>query len=325
MNQQNRVETLCQEINEKLKTLFREQKPDNLYQPMLYPLDSGGKRIRPLLVILSCEAVGGTKDICMNAAIAVELLHTFTLVHDDIMDHDRLRRGKPTVHIKWDEPTAILAGDGLVTMAYQSLLETEHTDYKEVLQTFTKGLLILCEGQALDKAFEDEDDVSLDLYHEMIQKKTAKLIEVSCEIGAILGNGTIEERNALIQFANKLGQAFQIQDDMLDLLTEQEILGKPMGSDLIERKKTFLTIHFLNHASPPSKKQFFEVWGKSSLLREDILQIRSLFKESNTLESAQKTVYQLISKSLSSLNQLTDNPSTQLLRNLAMQIRNRLS
>lgn len=325
MNFNNHVESLRQEINSQLKLLFQGRKPTNLYQPMYYPLNSGGKRLRPLLVILSCESVGGTKNLSMNSAVAVELLHTFTLVHDDIMDHDNMRRGKPTVHMKWDEPTAILAGDGLVTMAYHSLLKTNHPNLKTVLQTFTQGLLTLCEGQAMDKAFEIENVISLDRYMSMIKKKTAKLIEVACEIGAILGNASTKERIALIDFSNKLGIAFQIQDDMLDLTTEQNITGKPMGSDLKERKKTFLTIHFLIHASPSLKKRFLNIYQKTSLNRKDLLNIREIFHESNTLNSAQRVVHELIEKSIEDLNPLKNTPAKEYLKDLVNHVRNRIS
>ncbi len=291
---------------------------------MVYPLEAGGKRIRPVLVILACQAVGGEVKDCLDAALAVELLHTFTLVHDDIMDHDSIRRGRPTVHAKWDESTAILAGDGLVTMAYRVLLRTEHPELISVLQRFTDGLLALCEGQALDKAFEIRDGVSVEEYNGMIEKKTSKLFEVACEIGAILGDGNVEEREALRRFATCFGKAFQIQDDLLDILSEEEISGKPLGSDLIEKKKTYLTIHFLDSASSSKKARFRRLWGKNPIAREDILEIKALFKGVGTFQEARKDVEELLYEALRSLDPLPPGETKEDLRTLAVKIQERV-
>ena len=162
-------------VNDKLNQVAAKVSPASFYEPVRYVLASGGKRIRPILVILSCQAVGGTKESCMDAAAAVEILHNFTLVHDDIMDHDDLRRSRETVHKKWDEATAILAGDGLVAMAYHYLLKSNTNHIKEITEIFTNGIIDLCEGQALDKEFERRIDIDLDQYHVMIEKKTARL------------------------------------------------------------------------------------------------------------------------------------------------------
>jgi len=221
-------------IDSEIQELLSDREPFSLYEPMRYILKGGGKRIRPLFVILACQSVGGDISDSLHAAVAVELLHTFTLVHDDIMDHDDLRRGKQTVHKKWDEPTAILAGDGLVTLAYHKLLQTKHPEIQKILQIFTEGLLILCEGQAMDKDFESQETVALSKYIDMIDKKTARLISVSCEIGAILGNAGPTHQEILRKFGASLGRAFQIQDDLLDILYEESVTGKPLGSDVIE-------------------------------------------------------------------------------------------
>jgi geranylgeranyl diphosphate synthase type II len=218
MNFPHYIQTLRSRIDKELQLLFQDKEPLSLYRPMQYVMDSGGKRIRPLLLLLCGEAVGGSVESCLQASLAVELLHTFTLVHDDIMDHDDLRRGRETVHKKWDESTAILAGDGLVTMAYKTLLKTKHDRLQDVLNLFTDGLLVLCEGQALDKEYETVSKISLEDYNRMIYKKTAKLIEVSCEMGVVLGNGSSAERDILRQFGINLGLAFQIQDDLLDII-----------------------------------------------------------------------------------------------------------
>lgn len=320
-----RIEALRLRVEEEIRNLFQEREPASLYLPMVYLLDAGGKRIRPLLVILSCQAVGGEMEDCLDAALAVEILHTFTLVHDDIMDHDDIRRGRATVHKKWDEPTAILAGDGLVTMAYQTLLRTKHPELTDVLRRFTDGLLTLCEGQALDKEFETRDRVSIEDYNDMIGRKTAKLMEVACEIGVILGNGSSEEREALRRFATSLGRAYQIQDDLLDILSEEKILGKPLGSDLIEKKKTYLTIHFLNNASPRKKDRFQRLWRKDPMGREDVLEVKELFEEAGTFQAARQDVEKLVSTAMGNLDFLKEGRAKEDLRKLALGIRERIS
>ena len=209
-------------INEKLNQVADKNKPSSFYEPVRYIFKGGGKRIRPILVILACKSVGGEIEKCLNAAVAIELLHNFTLVHDDIMDQDDLRRGRQTVHKKWDEATAILAGDGLVALAYQYLLKTESDEIREICEIFTNGIIELCEGQALDKEFEDEFEIDLAQYISMIEKKTALLLMISLEIGAIIGGGSRSERKLLREFAKELGCAFQIQDDLLDIERHQE-------------------------------------------------------------------------------------------------------
>ena len=325
MDSSGRIALLRKRIDEEIGLLFKHKQPEGLYEPMEYLLRAGGKRIRPLLVILSCQAVGGKLVDCLDAALGMELIHTFTLVHDDIMDHDNLRRGRPTVHRQWDEPTAILAGDGLVTLAFQTLLRSHHPRILEVLRKFSDGLLVLCEGQALDKKFEVSEDVSIEAYECMIWKKTAKLMEVACESGAILGNGKDEEVSALGRFAGFLGKAFQIQDDLLDLLSDEEVSGKPMGSDLMEKKKTFLTISFLNNASLSEKERFLSLWSKVSVKDGDVLQIRDLFEQSGVFRLAQDRVDAYISSALKSMNSSWRGHAREDLENLVRQIRVRCS
>ena len=322
MKPSSHIKNLQNQIEDRLESLFRDRQPKSLYEPMYHPLKSGGKRIRPLLCLLSAEAVGGSAEACLDAAVALELLHTFTLVHDDIMDHDKLRRGQPTIHAQWDEPTAILAGDGLVTLAYRSLLETRHPDLVQVMCHFTEGLLILCEGQALDKAFEKESEVSLGQYLDMIHKKTAKLLEVSCEMGGLLGNGTADEVKALQLFARELGIAFQIQDDLLDLVSEETVFGKPRGSDLIEKKKTYLTIHFEQHASHSQLEQYHQLL-QTHISTEDVSVFLNLFTESGTISSTKLQVDRGIDKAISYLSRLKSGKSREILECFALKIRDR--
>jgi len=290
MNIEERVSVLRNRINKGLTELFEEKSPESLYAPMKHLLDAGGKRLRPLLVIFTCEAAGGTVEKCFNASLAIELMHTFTLVHDDIMDNDDTRRGTPSVHKKWDIPTAILAGDGLVTLAYQVLLNTESSRINEVLKSFTNGLLILCEGQALDKDLENREKPSLDSYMEMISKKTGKLIEVCCDIGAILGGADNNDRVLLKEFGSRIGRAFQIQDDVLDIFSGEKITGKPVASDIIQKKNTYLTVHLWNSGNKKIIKRFASFWGRQQLSQSDIDEIRRFFRETGSLESAKEII-----------------------------------
>jgi geranylgeranyl pyrophosphate synthase len=318
-----RIRTIVRQIEEPLQSLFAGRNPSALYEPMAYVLEAGGKRIRPLLLALSCRSVGGGLEGCLDAALAVELLHTFTLVHDDIMDHDDLRRGKPTVHVKWDESTAILAGDGLVTAAYASLLKTRHPDTVRVLNTFTQSLTLLCEGQVLDKTFELREAVTEAEYFEMVDKKTASLIAASCEIGGILGFGTVEEIAALKRFGSDLGSAFQIQDDWLDVSSKDEILGKPVGSDITERKKTYLSIHFLARADSRQRARFDACWGKTDLTGGDMAEIRALFEATGTFSAVRKVIGTKTEDALAALNRVRSTPAREELRELALALLNR--
>ncbi|MCK5145534.1 polyprenyl synthetase family protein [bacterium] len=286
------ITLLQDDINASLTELLSGREPKELYEPMRYVLEAGGKRIRPILVLLSCEAVGGDVEQVWPAALAVEILHTFTLVHDDIMDHDAMRRGSPTIHTRWDEATAILAGDGLVTLAYQVLLGIHDKRIADAARLFTDGLLILCEGQAMDKSFETRKDVSLTEYMIMIQKKTGKLLEVACDLGAVLGGAGESERLNLKAYANAWGEGFQIQDDLLDIYGEESKLGKPACSDIQARKQTFLSLHFYEHAGRAEINAMRKYWGSKNLSNSDITHIRELMSKTGSLESARNAVYE---------------------------------
>lgn len=319
------IEKFIEDVNNEIEKIFINRIPASLYEPMYYLLAAGGKRIRPVLLMLSCGAVGGKAEDCISAAAAVELLHTFTLVHDDIMDKDNLRRGMQTVHKKWDDSTAILAGDGLVTVAYQTLLKTRSKKIKEITECFTNGLLVLCEGQALDKDFEGTDEVTLKQYEDMIARKTAKLIEVSCLIGGMIGDATVPEMEGLQKFSFYLGKAFQIQDDLLDIMSCEEVAGKPMGSDIAAKKKTYPTIHFLEHCSPQQKKEFLKIWRKNKISDSDIQRIKELFITSQTITTAQKEVDRLIRQSMNNLEYFQDTEMKHQLKKVVMKIKERNS
>lgn len=226
-------------VEEHLDATIKKEFPQELYAPMKYALSSGGKRLRPVIVLLSCNSVGGDYRAAVKGALAVEIMHNFTLVHDDIMDNDFLRRGKPTVFRKWDINTAILAGDGLMSLAFKILAETSHTKLPEIFHIFSGSILTICEGQALDKEFESMENVSVEEYMDMISRKTAVLFSTCCRIGGIIGNAEKVCFDALKNFGLELGIAFQIQDDLMDIVSEEKDLGKDIGSDIAQGKKSY--------------------------------------------------------------------------------------
>ena len=217
--------------------------PKKLYEPVHYLFEAGGKRVRPILTALACEIVGGEFEHSIHAAVSVELLHNFTLVHDDIMDRSPMRRGRQTIHEKFDENTAILSGDVIIGIALKQVeLSAVHCKNPLQLMTaFSTGLIEVCEGQSMDVSLAERSDVTIDEYFVMIEKKTAKLLEMSVAIGAIIGGGTSEQIENLATFAREVGIAFQLQDDLLDLAGSEQF-GKTRGGDLLEGKRTWLIL-----------------------------------------------------------------------------------
>jgi geranylgeranyl diphosphate synthase type II len=317
-----RMENYRKLVNDRLNQVVVKQSPVSFYDPVRYVLEGGGKRIRPILVILACKAVGGNENDCLNAAVAVEILHNFTLVHDDIMDNDDLRRSRETVHKKWDEATAILAGDGLVALAYHYLLKTKTDEITEIANIFTTGIIDLCEGQALDKEFEQRLDIDFNHYLLMIEKKTARLLMISSEIGAIIGGGNDKQREILREFSRQLGSAFQIQDDLLDMETTS---GKTFGSDIKQKKKTILYVHALNQADQATKAQLLNILNQPEIKNDDILKVRDLFDASGTLNFARHEVDSRINKAQQVLNQIAPSESRDDLNRLLQWILERKS
>lgn len=298
---QKQMAKLKDQISQGLTAYLPDREPSTLYQPMRYAMAGGGKMLRPLLLLLSCKAVGGDTAHALPAAIALELVHNFTLVHDDIMDHDDLRRGRETVYKKWDENVAILAGDGLLVQAFSSLRECETALLPRALAHFTNGIMEVCEGQAMDKEFELLDTVSLEQYYIMIAKKTGRLFSLACEMGGLLGHGQPEQVQGLAHFGALLGRAFQIQDDVLDISSEEGVLGKDIGSDLRENKKSFLSAHLFQFGAPALQKEIRNLSQKTELNHEDIERAATLFKNAGTLQAAETEIDLCIKKAEAAL------------------------
>lgn len=253
--------------------------PYTLFDPLNYIMSGKGKRVRPILVLLSCEAFGGNMNNAIDAAIAVEILHNFTLVHDDIMDNAITRRGKQTIHKKWDVNAAILVGDELIGLSYRSLLRSKTHNITGVLQAFTDGVIEVCEGQALDKEFELSADVSIDDYKIMIRKKTAELLRTSSIMGAIIGNADKPGIDSISSYSENIGLAFQIQDDLLDVIADEEEFGKKIGGDILERKKTFLYLKALEILHGKSLDDFMYLYNNNDSSNEKVNQIIAFYNE----------------------------------------------
>ena len=252
------LDTLSEIINDALRGIEYPERPEGLYQPIAYILDCGGKRLRPVLTLATCQALCGNSDKALNQAMAMEMFHNFTLLHDDVMDKADLRRGRPTVHRKWDEATAILSGDALLTLATQRVTMNAGEYLNDVMDLFNKTAMEVYEGQQYDMDFEQQDDVTIEQYVEMIRLKTSVLLGAACEMGAIMGGASAEVRKAMYTFGEKLGLAFQLQDDYLDTYGDALIFGKEIGGDIVNNKRTWLLVTALSKDSSGKLHKFID-------------------------------------------------------------------
>jgi geranylgeranyl diphosphate synthase, type II len=277
-------------IEQKLNNSFRRNLPKSLYDPCQYALETGGKRLRPFLVIMSAQAVGGKPKSVYNAAMAVEILHNFTLIHDDIMDNADIRRGRISLHKKYDENTAILAGDNLMAIAYQYLTKDCKNNVNEIINHFTQGIIEICEGQSYDKDFELKKNVTIDEYLLMISKKTAALVEMCCFIGAKIVDGTDSEVKNMANYGRNLGLAFQLQDDLLDIFGDEKKFGKTVGGDLVEGKKTFLFLKALEKSKGEDRKLLNKVIVNKGIRKNQISKYRVLYEKLGVIDETKKEI-----------------------------------
>jgi geranylgeranyl diphosphate synthase type II len=236
------IEQLQGLINKAINDTKYTEEPAELYEPISYLMQLGGKRMRPVLVLVSTELFGGQVEKALDAAIGIEIFHNFTLMHDDIMDKAPIRRGKATVHVKWNESAAILSGDVMFVEAYKLMIKVEDSILRDVLAIFSDTASGVCQGQQADMNFESRNDVSLEEYLEMIRQKTAVLLAGSMQIGALIGGAAKDQAELLYEFGENLGLAFQLQDDILDVYGDPEKFGKQVGGDILSNKKTFMLI-----------------------------------------------------------------------------------
>ncbi|MBK7986576.1 MAG: polyprenyl synthetase family protein [Ignavibacteria bacterium] len=316
------IEELQSHIEKTLYAIIPQNSTETLYKPVQYVVDGGGKRIRPLLTMLSCGLFGTSPLDAVHIGAAIEMLHNFTLVHDDIMDKSPLRRGRQTVHIHWDEATAILSGDAIIGLAYRLLLKTSsaHPRLHSIIKEFSDGLIYVCEGQALDIEYSKSTQLSIQDYLQMIELKTARLLEMAVVCGAQVAEASSNDIETMRLFARKIGIAFQLQDDLLDLTAEQAEFGKSIGQDIVEGKKTFMMLRLRDKLSPQLPvllQQFFDEHGLPIVHLQDIM---LLLHEHNILEETQAQILELTEEALGYLNILPNNDYSQILRQLTQQL-----
>ena len=314
-------EDVDKEIQDALSTL----EPETLRESSAHLIKAGGKKFRPALAVLSCQAVGGDIDKALKTAAALELIHTFSLIHDDIMDNDDTRRGMPAVHKVWGEPIAILAGDTLFSKAYETVMMTadENIPYERVIDTLkilVDSCIKICEGQALDMAFEDTFDVSKDEYMNMIYKKTGALITGATTAGATIGGAPSYQIQALDTYGRKLGLAFQIQDDYIDL-TGDESIGKPVGSDLVEGKKTLMVVYALEKANSEDRTRLVELLSAND---ESIIpEAMGILEKYGAINYARSVAYDCVIEAKEALLMLPESDARDALNKLADFVFNR--
>lgn len=296
--------------------------PNNLQEASIYLTKAGGKMLRPALTLITSEAVGGSRDNSLKSAAAIELIHTFSLIHDDIMDDDDMRRGKPAVHKVWDENVAILAGDTLFSKAFEIIMNSDPekntpTQLSQTLATVAYACVKICEGQASDMSFEDRYDVSEEEYLDMIFKKTGALIAAASKAGAIMGGANQEVIDAMYDYGRLIGLAFQIQDDYLDLASDEETLGKPIGSDIAKGKMTIIAIKALAASEGEDNKKLLEILKDDNNSQEDIDMALDLFNKYGAIEYAKNVALENVTSAKKVLEILPDSESKQMLFDLA--------
>lgn len=285
------ADELLTQVNAFLDALPYERTPKSLYEPIRYVLSMGGKRIRPVLMLLGYNLYKEDTDKILMNAIALETYHNYTLLHDDLMDQADLRRGHETVHKKWDSNTAILSGDSMLVLAYERMAQCDSRHLADVLRLFTTTALEIGEGQQYDMEFETRDDVREEEYIEMIRLKTSVLLACALKIGAILADAPVEDADSLYKFGEQIGLAFQLQDDYLDVYGDSKVFGKKIGGDITSNKKTFMLINAFSHADE-AQRQELEKWvnAKSFDREEKIAAVTRLYNEIGIDKMAQAKI-----------------------------------
>jgi geranylgeranyl diphosphate synthase, type II len=279
--------------------------PAKLYEPISYILDLGGKRMRPALLLMACDLFEGDVEKAMAPALAIEVFHNFTLMHDDIMDKAPLRRGKTTVHERWNANTAILSGDVMLIEGYKLIMQVEDHLLRTILTIFNETAVGVCEGQQLDMEFEVRDDVNISEYIEMIRLKTAVVLGGALKIGALVGGADMKDADLLLQFGENLGLAFQLQDDILDVYGDPEKFGKQVGGDILSNKKTYLLIKSLELANNKSKAELNN-WLASTQYdaTEKVNAVTSIYNAVNVRQHAETEMHNYADKAFKALDEL---------------------
>lgn len=285
------IETYQKQFQAYLEAYNTIREPKNLYEPIQYILNLGGKRLRPVLTLMTADCFEGDVKHTLDAALAIEVFHNFSLIHDDIMDAAPLRRGHQTVHEKWDLNTGILSGDAMLIMAYQLFENYPPEVYQKLTKLFSKTALEVCEGQQYDIDFETRNTVTISEYLKMIEYKTAVLVGAAMKMGAIIANASTEDQNRCYEFGKNLGIAFQLQDDYLDAFGDPETFGKQVGGDIIENKKTYLYLKALEFSSEKDQQQLTQLFSSEdtdSVTKIEI--VKKIFRASGSAEATQKAI-----------------------------------
>lgn len=320
------------DINKAIESLDWNKEPRGLYEPIAYTLSAGGKRLRPTLALIAAEAIvngglisGDAIEQTLPAALALEVFHNFTLLHDDVMDRAEVRRGRPTVHVKWNDNTAILSGDQMLIEAYKLLSDVPADKLPQVLRWFNEMATGICEGQQYDVDFEHMSQVSIEDYMQMIEKKTSVLLAYAMKIGGYIAGATPVQQEALYQYGLHIGLAFQIQDDILDVYGDPKTFGKAIGGDICCNKKTLLLITALNTADPEDKAELLQWLMATDRNEEKIVAVTALYNRLGVREACEAVMEQHTATALAQLDKLPQNDATERLRQLAEQLATRKS
>ena len=295
------TEYLLNYINKAINEISYPNKPEGLYAPIKYTLDGGGKRIRPVLTLAVCDALGVDIAQAINQALGIEIYHNFTLLHDDVMDKADMRRGRPTVHIKWNEETAILSGDAMLTMASQYACINAGDKIAQVMELFNRTAMEVYEGQQYDMDFESRNDVAVEEYLNMIRLKTSVLLGCACEMGALMAGASDEVKDAFYKYGVKLGLAFQLQDDYLDTYGDPAVFGKKIGGDILNDKKTWLLISAMAEDKSGCLQKMI---GADIAPEEKIATVTAIYNELNLAERCHVLIDNYAADAISELDKI---------------------
>ena len=305
------------DVNAEIGKLDWSREPQGLYGPIGYTLAAGGKRVRPQLALLATKLFGGNEEDVLPAALALEVFHNFTLLHDDVMDKAQVRRGRPTVHVKWNANTAILSGDQMMIEAYKLLSQVPENKLATTLRLFNQMATEICEGQQYDVDFESREDVTIPEYMEMIRLKTSVLLATALRIGAYIAGATDEQQEQIYNFGIHLGLAFQIQDDMLDCYGDQATFGKAIGGDIAENKKTYLWL------TAAQKGAIDELAMREESMTQRFERILAIYDRLGVKAAAQEAIRLQTNQAINCLDALPQNQYTDQLRAMAHKLEER--
>lgn len=297
---------LLEKVNAYIKHMPYSHEPRKLYDPIEYELSLGGKRIRPVLMLMAYNMYKEDVDSILPQAVGLETYHNHTLLHDDVMDKADMRRGKPTVHNVWSENAAILSGDAMLILSYQLMADCPNEKLKEVLEVFTRTTMEICEGQQWDMEFETRSDVTVNEYVEMIRLKTSVLLAAALKIGAYLANSPEEDANQLYEFGQKMGLAFQLQDDYLDVYGDPKVFGKNIGGDILCNKKTYMLITALSQANEKQRVELNKWLTMYEYIPEEkIAAVTRIYDELEIGNQCQRMIDTYYAQGLEILNDLS--------------------